>query len=332
MAGRKRLALAIVAIGVLGVCAWFVWRELHRTASDALVLYGNVDIRQVDLGFRVSGRISDVLVEEGDSVAKGQPMAILDKDILLQQRDEAKAKVDTQKANLDLLESGYRTEEVAKARAAVAEARASAENAAINLHRVENLRATNAISQRELDNSRAAQKEASARLRSAEDNLRMLSSGYREEDIMAQKANLEASQASLELAEIHLADAVLAAPQKGIVLTRAREAGAIVQSGQTVYTLTLNDPVWLRAYVSEPDLGLIKPGMPVGIAVDAAPGKRFKGTVGFISPTAEFTPKTVETKEVRTNLVYRLRIQAEDPENVMRQGMPVTIFVNTGNE
>ena len=106
-------------------------------------------------------------------------------------------------------------------------------------------------------------------------------------------------------------------PQKGVVLTRAREAGAIVQAGQSVYTLTLTDPLWLRAYVDEPDLGRIKPGMPVRVLVDAAPGKSFSGSVGFISPTAEFTPKTVETHEVRTALVYRLRVQVDDPENVM---------------
>ena len=146
---------------------------------------------------------------------------------------------------------------------------------------------------------------------------------------LAQLAAVAAAEAELRRAEIDLADGVLHAPQKGTILTRAREAGAIVQPGQTVYTLTLTEPVWLRAYVDEPNLGKIRPGMPVRVAVDAAPGKTFPGTVGFISPTAEFTPKTVETREVRTALVYRLRVQAQDPENVMRQGMPVTIFVDT---
>ena len=116
-----------------------------------------------------------------------------------------------------------------------------------------------------------------------------------------------------------------ATPQDGIVLTRAREAGAIVQAGQTVYTLSLVDPVWLRVYVGEPQLGRIKPGMAVRVRVDAVPDKEFSGRVGFISPAAEFTPKSVETMEVRTSLVYRLRVQVDDPDNVMRQGMPVTV-------
>lgn len=321
--GIALLSLACIACGL-----W--WWLIHAGQKpQGLVLYGNVDIRQVDLGFREGGRIEAVLVDEGDSVGAGQPLARLDTDLLRQQRDQAAARLAGQKADLARLERGYRTEEVAQARAQVAAARAVAENAAINLHRVTSMRQSNAISQKELDNARATDREATARLKSSQDQLEMLLSGYREEDVLAQRAAVAAAEAELATAEIQLADGVLHAPQKGVILTRAREAGAIVQPGQTVYTLTLTDPVWLRAYVDEPNLGKIKPGMAVRVAVDAAPGKTFPGTVGFISPTAEFTPKTVETREVRTALVYRLRIQAEDPDNVMRQGMPVTIFVDT---
>ncbi|MBD5647694.1 MAG: secretion protein HlyD [Desulfovibrio sp.] len=323
----KGLIIAALALACIGGGIWG-WKLYEGRKPHGLVLYGNVDIRQVDLGFRVGGRIESVLVDEGDAVAEGQPLARLDADMLRQQRDQAAARLAGQKADLARLERGYRTEEVAQARAQVAAARAVAENAAINLHRVISMRQSNAISQKELDNARAADREAAARLRSSQDQLDMLLSGYREEEVLAQRAAVAAAEAELRRADIELADGVLHAPQKGVILTRAREAGAIVQPGQTVYTLTLTDPVWLRAYVDEPNLGKIKPGMAVRVAVDAAPGKTFPGTVGFISPTAEFTPKTVETREVRTALVYRLRVQAEDPENVMRQGMPVTIFVD----
>lgn len=327
---HKGRLLALSALGCsLLATAILLWFHFRHETSNALILYGNVDIRQVDLGFRVGGRIADVLVNEGDEVKAGQPLARLETDLLMQQHDQAAAQVSGQEAELARLERGYRSQEVAQARASMAAARAVAENAAINLKRVTSMRAENAISQRELDNARAQASEASAKLRAAQDNYNMLASGYREEEVKAQAASLASARAQLQLAQIKLNDAELKAPHKGIVLTRAREAGAIVQEGQTVYTLTLNDPVWLRAYVSEPELGLIKPGMPVRIAVDAAPGKTFPGSVGFISPVAEFTPKTVETREVRTSLVYRLRIQAEDPENVMRQGMPVTIYIDS---
>ena len=327
---RVTRGLVVAALALACACAaLWGWKLYERQRQQGLVLYGNVDIRQVDLGFRVGGRIESVLVDEGDAVSAGQPLARLDADILRQQRDQAAARLAGQKADLARLERGYRVEEVAQAKAQVAAARAVAENAAINLNRVTAMRQSNAISQKELDNARAQDREAAARLKSSQDQLDMLLSGYREEDVLAQRAAVAAAEAELRRADIQLADGVLHAPQKGVILTRAREAGAIVQQGQTVYTLTLTEPVWLRAYVDEPNLGKIKPGMPVRVAVDAAPGKTFPGTVGFISPTAEFTPKTVETREVRTALVYRLRVQAEDPENVMRQGMPVTIFVDT---
>lgn len=320
---RKIQVIAVLVI--LAGAGFLAWHLFGARQSGDLTLYGNVDIRQVDLGFRVGGRIAAVLVDEGDAVSEGQPLARLDDDLLSQQRDQAAAKLAGQKADLARLERGYRVEEIAQARASVVAATAVAENASINLKRVTAMRASNAISQKELDNARAAEREAAAKLRSAQDQLDMLTSGYREEDVLAQRAAVAAADAELNHAEIQVRDAVLAAPQKGIILTRAREAGAIVQAGQTVYTLTLTNPVWLRAYVDEPNLGKVKPGMSVRVAVDAAPGKTFPGTVGFISPTAEFTPKTVETREVRTALVYRLRVQVEDPENVMRQGMPVTI-------
>ena len=322
---RKMLGIGAVLAVLLAVGLLWQWWLGHN--GDRLVLYGNVDIRQVDLGFRVNGRIAKVLVDEGDAVAPGQPLALLDNDLLTQQRDQAAAELEKQRASLVRLERGYRVEEIAQARAAVSGAAALAENAQINLNRVAAMRATNAISQKDMDNARAQYREASAKLHSSQDQLDMLLAGYREEEVLAQKAAVAAAEAAFNHAEIQLHDAALVAPQKGVVLTRAREAGAIVQGGQTVYTLTLTDPLWLRAYVDEPNLGRVKPGMSVKIQVDAAPGKSYAGKVGFISPTAEFTPKTVETREVRTALVYRLRVQAEDPDNVMRQGMPVTIIL-----
>ena len=320
-----KIALPLLALLVLAALGWKLL--LSTRSADRLTLYGNVEIRQVELGFRVAGRIAQVLVDEGDRVRAGDTLAVLDKDLLTQSRDQAAANLKSQQAQLMRLERGYRTEEVAQAKAAVEGAEAQAENARINLRRVEALRRTNAIAQKELDNARARDVEAGSQLQSARDQWNMLSSGYREEDVLAQRAAVEAAAAALAHAQTMLDDAVLVAPQEGIVLTRAREAGAIVQTGQTVYTLTLTNPTWLRVYVDEPQLGLIQPGMPVQVAVDAAPGKVFTGSVGFISPLAEFTPKSVETLEVRTALVYRLRILVEDTDHIMRQGMPVTVTV-----
>jgi HlyD family secretion protein len=164
-------------------------------------------------------------------------------------------------------------------------------------------------------------------LAGAKEQLNLMVHGSRVEDIESQKAALASAEARLAKARTALQDTSLLAPSRGIVSVRAREAGAIVQAGQTAYTLVLNEPVWIRAYVAQPRLGRIKPGMPVKIEVDSMPGKQYDGTVGFIAPDAEFTPKTVQTEQVRDDLVYRIRVIANDPDNVFRQGMPVTVQV-----
>ncbi|WP_299395887.1 efflux RND transporter periplasmic adaptor subunit [uncultured Desulfovibrio sp.] len=314
---------AVIAIILLAVFFW------TRRADDAgeNVLHGNVEIRQVDVGFRVGGRIAAVLVEEGESVRKGQTLARLETDLLEAEEARTRAQLAQQEATLQRLESGYRSEEIAGARADEAAAAALAENARINLHRVEAMRSGNAVSQKELDNARGTYRNAAAKQKAAREQLALVSAGYREEEILAQRAVVAATRASLQQAVIHVQDAELKAPQDGVVLTRAREAGAIVDAGQTVYTLSLVNPVWLRVYVDEPRLGRIRPGMRVEAETDAAPGRRFAGHVGYVAPAAEFTPKNVETYEVRTSLVYRIRVQVEDPDNIMRQGMPVRVFL-----
>ena len=305
-----------------------VFFRVRGTGDEAAaVLHGNVEIRQVDTGFRVGGRIAAVLAEEGERVQAGQVLARLDTDLLEAETDRIRAQLAQQEATLQRLERGSRSEEIAGARADAAAAAALAENARINLHRVEAMRSSNAMSQKELDNARGTYRNAAAKHKAAREQLALVSAGYREEEILAQRAVVAATRASLQQAIIHLNDAELKAPQDGVVLTRAREAGAIVDTGQTVYTLSLVNPVWLRVYVDEPRLGRIRPGMRVEAETDAAPGRRFAGHVGYIAPAAEFTPKNVETYEVRTSLVYRIRVQVEDPDNIMRQGMPVRVFL-----
>ena len=185
---RQKILAAVLLVGVAVALGWyFLW---DRT-QGSLVLYGNVEIRQVDVSFRVDGRIAQVLVDEGDSVRAGQELARLDDDLLRQQRDQTAAQLAGQKAQLLRLERGYRTEEVEQARAAVARARAVADNATINLNRVSAMRARNAISQKELDNARRSDRSARAELRSAQEQLDMLLSGYREEEVLAQRAAVD---------------------------------------------------------------------------------------------------------------------------------------------
>jgi HlyD family secretion protein len=320
---RRRIALiAGAAIVVLALA--FVAVTRGRGAGE-LVLYGNVDIREVTLAFRVPGRLAKLSVDEGDAVRAGQELAGLDVTPIQLELNEARANAAAIGARVALLKSGYRTEDVEQARAALAERRAALTNAEQALARQEQLRGTGAVAQRVYDDALAARDGARARVRAAEQSLAQFQSGYRRQEIAEAEANHARATATAAQAEQRLADAVLQAPADGTILTRAVEPGAIVAAGAPVFTVSLHAPVWARVYVSEPDLGRVAPGRAVLLYTDARPDQPYHGQIGFVSPTAEFTPKNVETPDLRTALVYRARVVVTDPDPALRQGMPVTV-------
>jgi HlyD family secretion protein len=154
----------------------------------------------------------------------------------------------------------------------------------------------------------------------------LMQEGARQEDIRAAAASLAAAEAARAQAETALEDTRLLAPADGIILARVLEPGSMVTPQNPVYTLALPNPVYIRAYAAETQLGQVAPGTPVRVTTDSS-AKVYAGKVGFVSPRAEFTPKSVETTALRTDLVYRLRIVVPDGEEGLRQGMPVTIDV-----
>jgi HlyD family secretion protein len=327
----KRRILAVAAVIAAGAAVyWFAGPHSRRPAEDALVLYGNVDIRQVDLGFRVSGRVAEMRLEEGDPATKGQILAVLDKAPFADQLASARAQAAQSAANMQKMQTGLRPAEIEQAKAFVAERKATLANADLVLTRQQELVKKNFASQQAVDSALAARNEAQARLNSAQKALDLALEGYRAEDIAAARAAFAATEAQQKVAETALSDADLLAPADGVILARVVEPGAIVAAGATVYTLSLKRPVWVRAYISEPNLGRIRPGLPAEVFSDSRPGRPASGQIGFISPVAEFTPKSVETAELRSDLVYRLRIIVENPENDLRQGMPVTVRIAPG--
>lgn len=286
-----------------------------------------MDIRQVDLGFRVPGRLEKMVFEEGDEVKTGDIVAVLDKAPYEAALSAARAQLQQAAANFAKLRHGNRPQEIEEARATVRDRQAASENATTTFARQEAQLKVQATSQQNYDDALARKLESEAQLKNAEEALNLAEEGFRLEDIEGAQAGMEAAKAQLESAQINLRDTTIYSPSNGIILTRVREPGAIVDPQSIVYTLTLHKPVWVRAYVSETNLGRIKPGMEVHVTTDANPDKPFKGQIGFISPQAEFTPKTVESLELRTDLVYRLRITVDDPKGELRQGMPVTVKI-----
>ncbi len=274
----KRITIAIsIVFALILACVglYFIFRE--KKNPNELVLYGNVDVRQVDIGFRVAGRVAELCYEEGDFVPQGSLMAVLDKSPYDSQISQARANLESVRANL--------------------------ENAEILLNRRLQAVTIGGVSREDVDNAQASRNELFA--------------------------NAYAAEAALAVAIDNMSYTDAYAPTDGIILSRIREPGTVVNPTDPIYTLSVCSPVWIRAYVAEPQLGLIYYGMDAEVYTDS--GKTYIGKIGFISPVAEFTPKTVETTQLRTDLVYRLRIYADNPDRYLKQGMPVTVKLHLQN-
>ncbi len=319
---RKAVLLLLIALAALGFAARWYWNASHP--SSGLSLSGNVDIREVNLGFRVSGKVKELLKQEGDSVVAGEVVARLDDLPYRQEVQEAEAQKASLLARLEQLRHGYRREEIDQARAVLKEREASLANAERLRARKHDLADRRVVPAQEFDDAEAARDEAEARRNSAQAALRLMEAGYRPEEIRQAEADLARAETQLASAKLRMEDATLKAAEEAIVMTRAVEPGAVVAAGSTVMNLSLKNPVWIRLYVHEPDLGRIHPGQKVEVVTDSHPEKPYEGQIGYISPRAEFTPKNVETRELRTQLVYRLRATILHPDEGLRQGMPVT--------
>ena len=322
----KRFFIVLLVLAFAAGIGW-QFRDKFRHADAALMLYGNVDIRGVDLGFRVAGRLLEVCKDEGDAVHAGDLLARIDDKPYAHELARAEAELAAAQADLRMKQSGYRKEEIEQARAVLEESRVVAKDAERAYQRQTKLVGGGGTSQQNLDSAQAAFDEAQQRMKVSEAKLKLLEAGFRAEEIEAAGAKVAQARAARETAALRLADTELKAPSDGIVLTRVLEPGAIVQAGTTVLSLSLEHPVWVRAYVHERELGRVPPGTRVLLAVDGQPDRQFHGKVGFVSPRAEFTPKSVETPELRTSLVYRLRVVVEDSDGSLRQGMPVTVTI-----
>lgn len=327
---RKRIVIVAVTVAAAGVVlAW--WLAGQRSPEDGeLTLYGNIDIREVRLAFNDSERIVSLAAHEGDRVTAGQELGRLDTERLQAQVDYAAAQVAAQQQVVAKLVAGSRPQEIRKAAADVAAAAAEAHLAALHYQRAARLFAQNAVSRQDRDDARAASQAAGARLDAAQQALKLLQIGPRTEDIAAAKHSLDATKAQLALARRALADATLKAPAAGIVENRILEPGDMASPQTPAYTLALTGEMWVRAWVDEPDLGRVQPGMAAWVTSDTRPGKRYPAVVGYVSPVAEFTPKSVETPEVRTALVYQVRVNICGSTEGLRLGMPTTVTLSTG--
>ena len=281
---KKKAAVITLLLLIICAVAGF-WYIKQNRLNNELTLYGNIEIRQVDLSFQVAGRIEKMLKEEGDTVKAGELLAVMD-------------------------DKDYRSN-LEKAEADVEKTLAIKSDDESKFERNAPLVNDNTISKQDYDT--------------------LLNNKNRS------KADYDAAVAQKNFAKNQLDYTKIYAPEEGIVMIRIQEPGANVSKGQPVYTMAKIKPVWVRAYVNETDLGNIKYGQSVRVYTDTTnpkTGKKreYTGQVGYISPVAEFTPKTVQSTDIRTNLVYRIRVYIYDIDEYLRQGMPVTIKVDLDSE
>jgi HlyD family secretion protein len=322
---KRLLALPLV----LALAADGLWwaRQEHAAPGNELVLPGNIDIRQVDLAFNASGRVAEMLVQEGAHVAPGQVLARLDTTRLQLALNQAEALAAAQRSQVAKLKAGSRPEEVRQAAALRDAARAAVADAEQLYRRQQELVARKFVSAQQLDSARNALDAARERLKAAAETHRLAVLGPRQEDLAAAAAALQAQEAAVAGLQQDIAEGTLKAPAAGVVQTRVLEAGDMASPQKTALTLALADPLWARVYLPEPALGRIPAGARATLVTDGRPDKPYTGWVGYVAPTAEFTPKNVETAELRTSLVYQTRVFVCAGLADLRQGMPVTVRI-----
>ncbi len=292
-----------------------------------LVLSGNLEVSDAQLGFKAAGRLVERLVSEGDRVTAGQLVARLDDAEQRAQLALRQAELAAAEAVVAELEAGSRPQEIAAAAATLRSAEAERDRVRLDHARQKELRAKEVISDRDFESIDAQLKVAEARAAEAAERLKLVQEGPRAETIRQARARLEQARAAVALATTLLDNTRVVSPLTGTVLAHHIEPGEFVSPGTPVVTVAETARMWVRAYVNQPDLGRVRHGQKVVVRTDSFPGRDFAGTVGFIASEAEFTPKTVQTPKERVKLVFRIKVDVENPKDELKPGMPADVIL-----
>ncbi|MGZ3591416.1 MAG: efflux RND transporter periplasmic adaptor subunit, partial [Thermodesulfobacteriota bacterium] len=277
---------------------------------------------EVDVGFKVSGRIIGRYFEEGDWVDQGKVLAKLDDEDLRNRLEVARATLSSADARLSKLLAGSRPEEIRQAEANLNQAKSDLSNKEAHFERMKLLLERGVVPRDTLDSAEAAYKMAKAASQAALENYLLVKEGPRKEDIDDARAQVEQARASVKLNETQLSYTTLYSPITGVVLVRSGEVGEVVNPGTSILTMADIENVWLKAYIPETDLSKVKWGQEVIVTTDLKPKKEYKGRISFISSQAEFTPKQIQTEKERVTLVYRIKVDISNKDHELKPGMP----------
>jgi HlyD family secretion protein len=318
---RRLLFILVIAAAIFGLLYYFFFQKKGE-GNPFIKVSGNIETTEVDVGFKITGRIVSLSVQEGDWVEKGKVIAKLDDEDLRHRFELARATLNSAQARLNKLLAGSRPEELREAEAALHQAQFDLDNKQIQYERMKALFERRVIPKETLDNAETGYKIAKASLQRAMENYQLVKEGPRKEDIEDAKAQVEQARASLKLAETQLSYTLLFSPLSGVCLVKSGEIGEVVNPGTSILTLADIGNVWLKAYIPESDLGKVKWGQEVIVTTDLRPQKEYKGKISFISSQAEFTPKSIQTEKERVTLVYRIKVDIPNPDRELKPGMP----------
>jgi len=318
----KRILLVIfIVAGVSGLLFYFFTQD-KEGGNTFIKVSGNIETTEVDVGFKIAGRIVSLSIQEGDWIEKGKVIAKLDDEDLRQRLELARATLRSAQARLKKLLAGSRPEELGEAEATLNQAKFDLENKQAHYERIKLLFEKGVLPKETLDNAEAGFKIAKASLQKALENYQLVKEGPRKEDIEDVRAQVEQAQASLKLAETQLSYTVLYAPISGMVLVKSGEMGEVVNPGTSILTLANIENVWLKAYIPETELSKVKWGQEVMVTTDLRPQKIYQGKISFISSQTEFTPKQIQTEKERVTLVYRIKVDIPNLDRELKPGMP----------
>ena len=325
----KRRIPVLILLAVLIAAGVYLYPRLDKksTAENQLTLSGNIEAHESLVSFKVQGRIIDLPVEEGQSVERDALLARLDDADYMQKVRIDEANVQVRESNLALTLAGTREQELKAAQQTMLDAQADLQQKRLDYERAQRLFSKDEVSAQERDLADTALKRAEATYQVAQQRYNEALEGSRKEDIAIARANLKEATANLGLSRVNLNYTTLRAPSAGVITVRQAELGEVVVPGTPVVTLADLDHIWLRAYIAETDLGRIRWGQKATITTDTYPGKQYAGRVSFISSSAEFTPKSVQTYKERVTLVYRIKIDIDNPNHELKPGMPADAHI-----
>ena len=325
---KRRLSVLILMAAVIAAGMFFYPRITQKAKPEnQLTLSGNIEAHESLVSFKVQGRIIDLPVEEGQWVEQGNRLARLDDGDYRQKVRIDEANVNVRESNLALTLAGTREQEVKASQQTMLDAQADLQQKKLDYDRAQHLFSKEEISAQDRDRADTALKRAEATFQAAQQRYNQAVEGSRKEDVAIARANLTEANANLGLSRVNLGYTILRAPSAGVITVRQAELGEVVVPGTPVVTLADLDHVWLRAYIAETDLGSIRWGQEATITTDTYPGKQYRGRVSFISSNAEFTPKSVQTYKERVTLVYRIKIEVDNPNHELKPGMPADAHV-----